>query len=387
MSRSPLVGKLSDLTSDVVDKLYGIDTAVPQDKPTIVLLVGAPGVGKSSGHTYAIEKGYIPAEGYVTINLDTLLESLLPFRAGSALGYALKQKYPEDVKLSSIQSYQSKKENLGAFGWYDDDSETKGRGAAKVTTVVEKARSKILKNKDSAAVNIEKANSVRALFNPLKDVVTAQSLIDLNEEALGRAIAKSVPIIYETTLSLSKKTGNVEKFEKLIALLEEHGSQYRVVVLHLTGEPAEVAERMNARQKYEMPYDPLPFYRYVPPSLAEDQIKDNNDAVDAIRRKYASSDMVIVPDAISVAMNRLRLPAERNNAIMGRVLEVYGPAANINSLANRMAILSLNAGKEAAVGGAGASNASAKKGGARRRSRRRSIKNHRRRNTTQKKRI
>jgi hypothetical protein len=346
----PLVKSLSELTPAVVDHLYGIDTAMRQEKPHFVLLVGAPGVGKSSGHAEAIAREYVPlreAGGYATINLDILLESLLPFRAGSAMGYVLKQKYPEQSSFTSIHMYGSKKENVGAFGWYDDGSETKGRGAAKVTTIVEKARSKIYKLGDAAKENIRKANSVRNSFLPLRDAMTEKSLTDLNDAALKRAILKGVPIIYETTLSKVEKSGRVEKFDALMSLLDSIAPQYTVAIIHLTGETAEVAERMNARQKYEMPYNSLPFYRYVPPSLAADLIFKNNEAVKQIKIDYASriaEEKIIIPDTITVVRNISRLPVAREfngNAMMRRVLEVYAP---INALANRLSGVSITGG-------------------------------------------
>jgi hypothetical protein len=50
---------LSDLTEERVDHLFHIDRATPVTAPVFLLMVGLPGVGKSSGHREAIERGYV----------------------------------------------------------------------------------------------------------------------------------------------------------------------------------------------------------------------------------------------------------------------------------------------------------------------------------------
>ena len=102
-----LHGKLSDLTPQAVDTLYGIDSAQPSDTPTFLFLVGAPGAGKSSGHARAIEAGILQAGNYATINMDTLLESLLPFRAASAMAHFMKRRPATHdlTRFASISAY------------------------------------------------------------------------------------------------------------------------------------------------------------------------------------------------------------------------------------------------------------------------------------------
>jgi predicted ABC-type ATPase len=381
-----LVKSLSELTPAVVDHLYGIDVAMPQAKPTFVLLVGAPGVGKSSGHAFAIKLKLLPAYsagGYATINLDTLLESLVPFRAGSALAYVLKEKYkPEDttipapVSFSSLHMYGSKKENVGAFGWYDDTTETKGRGAAKVTSIIKKARSKI----SNIGANTINANIIRNKFVELKDKESeaGKSIIDINTDAIQRAIDKGISIIYETTLS-KNADGNVTKVDDIMGRIA--GKDYRVVILHMTAEPEDIAKRIYARQEYSMPYEEHPFYRYVPadPKAVITMAKNTADAVDAIGKKY--KDLIEITPLI-IEKDDSRLPASRNVntvALMTRLKEVYAPStnSNINALTSRLEKVSLTP----AMGGAGGPSSY---GGARRSRRRRHRYRHRYRSTNKK---
>lgn len=295
--------RLSDLTPAVVDHLYGIDSAVPTMDPTFVFLVGSPGVGKSSGHEIAKAKGYLPADtrAYATVNLDTLLESVTPFRAGSALGHILKHRH--GVKVDTIHAYQSKKENMGAFNTYN--------------TVHDDL---VAKN----ANMIRRLNTVRERFLPLKDVPVAKNLLTINDEAIERAIKKSIPIVYETTLTYTKRARRVEKFEKIKSWIEEFNPRYKIVILHLLGEPAEIAERIDRRQEYVMPFGDKPYYRVVPTFLVDKFVAGTAEAVRELKAMYADK---FIFDEYTVKMNAAMLPPKRNintNAAAARIMNAYG---------------------------------------------------------------
>lgn len=260
---------LSALTPATVDRLYNIDSATPVAEPVFLFLIGAPGAGKSSGHARAIEAGLLPAGNYATLNLDTLLESLTPFRAASSMGHLIKYTpaTKDLAKFSSISAYGTRKENLGLFKWYNTAHDELAAAAPNV---------------------IAELNGVRAEFRPLLDHEADSKIIDLNEAAMVRAVARSVPIVYETVFSMTK-AGRVNKFDDIMAYLKKHGPQYRVVVFHIYGAPAEVAARIRARQEYGMPYEDPPFYRYVPASeeVITEMIEKNAAAFAAVQRQYA----------------------------------------------------------------------------------------------------
>jgi hypothetical protein len=301
---------LSALTPPVVDHLFGTDSAIPLAEPTFVLLVGAPGVGKSSGHAIAKAKGYLPAAGsYATINLDTLLESLLPFRAGSAVGHLLKHKHGAD--FSSIQSYMAKQENLGVFKKYN--------------TLREEIAAK-------NAELIAQLNVVCGRFKSLKDVKTECNLIGITDAAIVRAVNKSVPIVYETTLSYNEKKRMVEKFENLKQLIADVNPAYKIVVLHMHGDPAAIAERVARRQELVMPFETAPFYRYVDPSFTKKLAEATALAVEKLREKYEGKGAdPIVFDEHEVVMDPKLLPAPRAfnyGEALARITEAYGSPSN-----------------------------------------------------------
>lgn len=278
------IEKLSDLTPEVVDHLFGIDRAEPVADPTFTFIVGVPGIGKSS----------VPASGHATINLDTLLEGLIPFRAASAIAYAMRSE-----KFSSIIGYGSRKENLGMFNWYD----------------------RMEGNKDPAF------NALRTRFAPLHGKSAPASIITIAEAAIQRAIQKRINIVYETTVRVTARTGRITKVDDVMRSLP---AEYRVRVIHLTGDPDEVATRVHARQEYQMPYGPRPFQRRVDTERADivKLMEAIHEGVKTLRRQYAGR---IEFEEREVRLDPTRLPPARKFSPRGskmRAMAAYGPNRN-----------------------------------------------------------
>jgi hypothetical protein len=278
------IPSLSALTSAAVDRLYGLDRAVPAAEPAFLFLVGAPGAGKSTGHTAAIDAGILPADStYVTINLDLLLEAITAFRAASATAHLLKQTHRDLVRFGSISAYASHAANLGIFKWYDEAHD-------ELATV------------DPAT--IAALNAVREVYRPLADAKVTHSITARSDAALHRAIAARVPIVYETTLSLNS-SGHVSKVDTLMSILTKTPYKDRVYMWHITGSPEEVAARVKARQDYIMPADDHPFYRYVPAGLTRKFVSDTADAFAHLKTQYAGK---IHFHEISIPHDGSRLP-------------------------------------------------------------------------------
>jgi hypothetical protein len=282
---------------DAVAELYGISRASPVASPTFVFMVGSPGAGKSQGHTAMQESqgGKEPifkSYNYAIINLDTLLESFVPFRIASSFGHSVSRclgaNYPTGAvdtkgkpstkKFASIACYGSKAANLGAFGFIDHEETrvellkaltakmAERRGAERAAEYVEELFSLI----GEASAEAKKAASA-----------AGKSIMDLNEEAINYAISKHINIVYETTF------GNIKKFNDLYEKLKGEG--YKIVVFHISDAAEHIKAKLITRQEFEMPYLEFPFYRFVMPSdtaIAE-YIKKTADVVTEIEAKSA----------------------------------------------------------------------------------------------------
>jgi predicted ABC-type ATPase len=282
--RDPMLyEKLSDLTPAVVDSLYNIDRATPVADPTFLFLVGVPGSGKSSM--------YGRFDNHAIINIDTLLESLLPFRAASSMSQYMQQQNRSaktDSTFTSIGAYGTHKENLGMFKWYD-----------------------------AAPHGFHR---VRERFQPLSGHEAPHTLNDLTSFALARAITKHVNIIYETTITSSKKVDDIMYF------IKKHTAPYRVHVLYVKAAAANVAARVRARQENGAPQENYPFYRYVPDTeeFARKQIEQTEAVLATLRKKYKRAIRFEVVENPLVAE---RLPAANRRSASTRrrhILRAYG---------------------------------------------------------------
>lgn len=291
-----LVPCLSALTPDVVDTLYNSLRPLPQEEPVFLFLVGAPGSGKSSGHGHALEAGLLPGD-YATLNLDTLLESLAPFRAASSIAHFLKSDTHHDkIKFSSIGAYRSRKEDLDLFKAYDELSE-------------------------------HSFDRVRETFRPYQGKRAPHSLLELNDMALKRAIDRRIPIVYETTLSVSKE-GRVNKVDDIMHYLKR--TPYRVVFYHIRGDPDAVADRLHSRQEHETTQGPYPFYRYVPATAeaATKYVRESQAAFDTLKRQYKKA----LFQEFENPMSPGRRPSENRRSASTRkrqILRAYSDRSNL----------------------------------------------------------
>ena len=283
-----LYEKLSDLTPAVVDSLYNIDRATPVAEPTFLFLIGVPGSGKSSMYEHS--------DNHAVINIDTLLESLLPFRAASSMSQYMQQQHGPTTEFSSIGAYGSRKENLGLFKWYD-----------------------------AAPAHKQTFQRVRERFQLLSGHDAPLSLNDLTSHALARAITKHVNIVYETTISAS-----VKKVDDIMHFIKKHKAPYRVNLLYVRATAANVAARVRARQEHGAPQEDYPFYRYVPDTeeFARTQIEQTEMGLATLRKKYKRQ---ISFDVVENPLVAERLPAANRRSASTRrrhIVRAYGPASS-----------------------------------------------------------
>jgi len=214
-----------------------------------------------------------------------LLESLVAFRAASALGHTfhsmLKDSYPVRAKpFSSIKSYKSKKSNVGAFNFFRDaDSQSELFEALVQKYVAEKGVST-----DAAVAHLSsvfsKFNDLSNVFSPSSEV--SESIVDLTNEAIDIAIMKHINIVWETTFS------SIDKFEKYYKKLIDNG--YMIVVLHIEDTVEHIIAKIKNRQEFNTPYQEFPFYRHIPTkeSVIKGLIEKNREVVELIEEGLRS---------------------------------------------------------------------------------------------------
>ena len=380
-----LIANLTNLTRrsaaggipDAVAELYGIDRAAPVASPTFVFMVGSPGAGKSQGHAALLEKQgdmepVFKSYNYAIINLDTLLESFIPFRIASSFSHSVQRclgkNYPvgkvdaagkpSTKKFASIGCYGSKAANLGSFGFLDHE-ETRVELLKALTAKMAERR------------GAERASEyVAELFSMIGEVSAeakkaaasaGKSIMDLNEEAINYAISKHINIVYETTFS------SIKKFNDLFGALKSEG--YKVVVFHIKDEVEHVKAKLVARQEFEMPYLEYPFYRFVMPSEAAvtayvtktDEVVKEIQAKAKAGKPYEGTEVYDIDVKGSFDPSRLKGPIDFDfESQIERMIGAYGLRSKRGSAAT---------GSAASGSAAAAATAGTKYGGSRKKRR------------------
>ncbi len=319
--------KLSDMTQADEDRLFHIDKAMPVPNPTLFMLIGSPGAGKSSGHSVAKdamldllriegwggEEPAAPGHGgaepppYVSIDLDLLVERMEPFRASSMIhriisrnpvlsSYEIPQRgrpgappppSKRAAQLNTMKAYIGIGQNLELFDNFD-------WLMAKVT---EDAAARPSPELFEAKALLDELAPVRNRWRAMKGQKLAReaALYMRVMGAIQRAMAKRVNIVYETTLTPPAGSppctiigeGQVppviKKFDELFELAMSMGYGMHLYHVGYSGGDAEVTaalvaeiqRRITGRQEYNTPFRELPFYRLVPLEGIPELVKNN----------------------------------------------------------------------------------------------------------------
>jgi hypothetical protein len=145
--------------------------------------------------------------------------------------------------------------------------------------------------------------------------------------ALQRAIDRRIPIVYETTLSLSKE-GRVNKVDDIMHYLKR--TPYQVVFYHIRGDPGAIADRLHSRQEHGTTQDPYPFYRYVPATseAVTKYVRETQVAFDALKRQYKKA----LFEEFENPMSHGRRPSENRRTAATRkrqILRAYSDKSNL----------------------------------------------------------
>ncbi len=282
--------KLGDVTPEMEDSLFHIDTAIPVERPILFILIGSPGAGKSSGHKYAQAfmglGGGSGVPGYATIDLDLIVERMEPFRAASMLARILSRD-PDlkarigDINFPTMEAYISERQNLKMFDWFDDIVSRLGLNFEAIGEWGGDPFMNIMKQ----------LYNIRRRWYALKDAESGKpALWKRTNLAIERAMTKRVNIVYETTMGPGKYGKKIAKFDALKALADRY--DYNVHLYHIgCSDEAkhgllikEIQKRVEGRQEFDTPFrEPKPFWRYVPPEGIAELVVKNATAYNNIR--------------------------------------------------------------------------------------------------------
>ncbi len=234
---------LGDLTKEEGELIFtgrkGYNRLPSPEQPIFVLLIGTPGSGKSTALARLDELVGLRPEDAVQISLDSLIESLAPFRAKTSelatkmlaeRGLELRNNLPEEVV-----------------------GEIAGKTAGPYVSYMK----------------AKKNNRPGKVGNPLE-----MSLNEMRYYLLDKALAQGKNIIYERTISdASKDSLREEVFAKIAA----SGKPYKIFVVYTKIDDEEVLrDRLRRRPIGMMKRDPQ-FFRGVPSVMARKFIANHEE--------------------------------------------------------------------------------------------------------------
>ena len=228
----------------IIHNIFSNGNALPSpEKPTFVVLVGAPGVGKTSQVKKFLKKDGKSYDSFYHVSLDSIVERVKPYRIATKLLYDEMKKKQEltdedyailnEVYLATIMSTDS---------GFD------------LNYTVHRILNKI-----------EKREKRKKEAKPATDL---QSLYEMRAEGLQEGIHRGYNIIYDTTFS-SKK--NVMK-EDIMPLLEGSPIKYHIHVMLVEASKEQIKKQLARRHKNMIKEQ---YIRAMPPKLTGKFMEEN----------------------------------------------------------------------------------------------------------------
>jgi energy-coupling factor transporter ATP-binding protein EcfA2 len=236
----PYLGSLTKEKGELIfTRRKGYNHMPSPEQPIFVLLIGTPGSGKSTALARMNELVGLDPENAVQISLDSLIESLEPFRAKTseiatkmlaASGLELRNNLPEEV-VGEIAGKTS-----GPYLSY---------------------------------MKAKKNNRPGKVGNPLE-----MSLNEMRYYLLDKALAEGKNIIYERTISDASKDSLKEE---VFARIAASGKPYKIFVVYTKiDDETELRDRLRRRPIGMMKRDPS-FFRGVPSVMARKFIANHEE--------------------------------------------------------------------------------------------------------------
>lgn len=233
-------------------------------QPYMVILVGSPGVGKTTKAKEFLKRMLqVDYDKFYNISLDSLVERVKPYRvATKALHNTLKRRKGNTPLNNSNYSILSE---------------------PYLATIMSKnSNFKIPSTMARITRKIEGAENVR---EPRGPAGALKSLNDLRKEGLIYGVNNGLNILYDTTLA---KTRDKIKADIMPILEMNKDVKYKIVVILVSASENAIKGRLAKRHK-EMLEEADPYIRAVPPKMVARFIEDNKVGFDRAREYFEAA--------------------------------------------------------------------------------------------------
>lgn len=232
--------------------------------PVFVILVGAPGVGKTSTAKKILGNYGLNYDNFYNVSLDSLVEHIIPYRKVTKELYnKIKTKKAgtklnnTDYKLLSevyLTTIMSKRNNLG----------------------LNSTRKRILNKINGIEADKKKAA-------PLKS--TLKSLVELRKDGLEYGIFNGFNILYDTTMN--SKTNIIER--DILPLLQKYPQyNYKIKVILVTAPVENIKNRIRGRHA-KMLSENDPYIRAINVGLTPAFVEENKEGFEMTKAQYKNN--------------------------------------------------------------------------------------------------
>lgn len=253
----PYLGSLDDQQAEMIfTRGKGFDKLPSPTQPIFVLMIGTPGSGKSTALARLPELVGLNPDEAVQISLDSLIESLEPFRE----------------KTTSIAMEMLRESGYGPQNDIPEEL---------VSAIASKTSGPYL-----SYMRAKKNNRPGRIGKPLP-----MSMNEMRYALLDRALTLGKNIIYERTISdASKDTLREEVFAKIAASRKP----YKIFVVYTKiDDEGALRKRLYGRPLGMMKRSP-PFFRGVPASMAGKFISTHEEYFNRFLRPLASEGVQLI---------------------------------------------------------------------------------------------
>jgi broad-specificity NMP kinase len=275
LNTTPVVFKTLENAQNVeaISKIFANNKPNYKLKPNpyFVIVVGAPGVGKTTKTQQILKKMGMEYNDFYNISLDSLVERVEPYRKVTKRLYNTLK-----AKKERSEEHNMTEKNYALLS------------EIYLPTIMSKNINFSLSATEKAKINKIAAIGDATVEEPLKKEKVETGLKELNElrsEGLKYGVMNELNIIYDTTL-VSKKD---KVKEDIMPILEMNKNvKYKIIVILVTAEARNIQNRIKGRHK-KMLEEKDPYIRAINPHLTDIFIKQNKEGFDNAK-KYFTSD-------------------------------------------------------------------------------------------------
>jgi GTPase SAR1 family protein len=246
--------------------------------PYFVIIVGAPGVGKTTKSQQIIKKELgLNYDDFYNISLDSLVERVKPYRN-------ITKRLYNTLKAKKIElgTPELNEKNLAVLSevYLPTIMSNKSNFALNKTEKAKLAKIEVLGNEKAAeALKKIKTVSIKELPSDLKH------LNDMRKEGLKYGINHGLNIIYDTTLRESK---NIIK-DDIMSILETNNEiKYKIIVILVTADIKNIKNRIKGRHN-KMLSNNDPYIRAINPKLTEMFVRENKEGFNIAKTYFKSN--------------------------------------------------------------------------------------------------